>query len=322
MSTVFPTDSPHLIYPLIHNLAMVIITGPTASGKTGRAVDLARTLHAEIVSADSRQVYRGMDIGSGKDLDEYGEVPYHLIDIVDAGEVYNLFRFLEDARQAIASIEARGHEAIVCGGSGMYVEALARGTSLPEVPRNEELRLSLAGKSLEELCGILASMKTLHNTTDTDTRARAVRAIEIQSYYAAHPEIDPTAPMKTSPSAQPLIIGVEVDRDTRRARITRRLDERLRAGMVDEVSRLLERGVDPQILINYGLEYRFVTRHLLGELSEQEMRSGLEIAIHQFAKRQMTWFRGMERRGFKIHWLPAGLTRTEFSDRVISLMRR
>lgn len=299
---------------------MIIITGPTATGKTSRAVALARAINGEIVSADSRQVYRGMDIGSGKDLSEYGDVPYHMIDIADAGEVYNLYRYLADARMAIDSVESRGRQAIVCGGSGMYVEALARGTVLPPVPRNDALRESLANLSLDELREILASMKTLHNTTDTDTRARAIRAIEIQTYYVDHPEMDPNAMTAATPSSQPLIIGVETDRDTRRARIERRLDERLAEGMIDEVRSLLARGVDPQILINYGLEYRFITRHLLGELSLEEMRSGLLIAIHQFAKRQMTWFRGMERRGFTIKWLPASMTSDQFTAAAIDLI--
>lgn len=301
---------------------MIIITGPTATGKTSRAVDLARAIGGEIVSADSRQVYRGMDIGSGKDLDEYGEVPYHLIDVADAGEIYNLYRYLADARVAIDSIAARGRQAIVCGGSGMYVEALARGTVLPPVPRDEKLRASLSDKSLEELRDILASMKTLHNTTDTDTHARAVRAIEIQTYYALHPDLDPAASPSSPQSDQPLIIGVETDRDTRRARIERRLDQRLASGMIEEVRTLLNRGVDPQILINYGLEYRFITRHLLGELTLEEMRSKLLIAIHQFAKRQMTWFRGMERRGFKINWLSSALSPDDFTAAVLSLINR
>lgn len=299
---------------------MIIITGPTASGKTTRAVDLAAAIGGEIVSADSRQVYRHMDIGSGKDLAEYGDIPYHMIDVAEAGEIFNLYRYLDGARAAIADIEARGQTAIVCGGSGMYVEALARGTVLPEVPRDEALRASLAGKTLDELRDILASMKRLHNTTDTDTIPRAVRAIEIQTYYYTHPGSDPVAAAGMAPQRQPLIIGVEVDRDTRRARISRRLDERLEAGMVAEVSELLDRGVDPSVLINYGLEYRFVTRHILGELTAREMRDGLETAIHQFAKRQMTWFRGMERRGFTINWLPHTLGRRDFTDRVTTLI--
>ena len=297
---------------------MIVITGPTASGKTARAVHLARAIGGEIVSADSRQVYRSMDIGSGKDLDEYGEVPYHMIDVAPAGEVFNLFRYLDEARAAIASIESRGKTPIVCGGSGMYVEALARGTILPRVPRNDDLRQRLDPLPLDELRSILASMKTLHNTSDTDTRARAIRAIEIQTYYRDHPEADTGRP--SGPLVRPLIIGVDIDRNTRRERISRRLDQRLAAGMVDEVRALIDSGVDPDILIGYGLEYRFITRHLLGALSAAEMRRQLETAIHQFAKRQMTWLRGMERRGLPICWISASLPPREFTDSIISLM--
>lgn len=299
---------------------MIVITGPTACGKTARAVSLATEIGGEIVSADSRQVYRGMDIGSGKDLEEYGSVPYHMIDVADAGTEFNLFRWLEGARAAVADIERRGMTAIVCGGSGMYVEALARGTVLPEVPANPSLRASLAGKSLDELRDILASMKTLHNTTDTDTAARAIRAIEIQTYYAEHPDAAPAEPA-TGNGIQPLIIGVEVDRATRRDRITRRLNERLKNGLVDEVRKLIDSGVDTEMLIRYGLEYRFVTRHILGELSLDEMSCQLEIAIHQFAKRQMTWFRGMERRGLHIDWLPGDFEPGRFNAAVTDLMR-
>jgi len=261
-----------------------------------------------------------MDIGSGKDLEEYGSVPYHMIDVADAGTEFNLFRWLEGARAAVADIERRGMTAIVCGGSGMYVEALARGTVLPEVPANPSLRASLAGKSLDELHDILASMKTLHNTTDTDTAARAIRAIEIQTYYAEHPDAAPAEPA-TGNGIQPLIIGVEVDRATRRDRITRRLNERLKNGLVDEVRKLIDSGVDTEMLIRYGLEYRFVTRHILGELSLDEMSCQLEIAIHQFAKRQMTWFRGMERRGLHIDWLRGDLEPGRCNAAVTDLMR-
>lgn len=298
---------------------MIIITGPTACGKTSRAVNLARATGGEIISADSRQVYSGMDIGSGKDIDEYGGIPYHMIDVAPAGTEFNLFRWLEGARAAVDDIEGRGLNAIVCGGSGMYVEAIARGTVLPEVPTNPELRERLAGKSLEELRDILASMKTLHNTTDTDTTQRAVRAIEIQTFYACHPDKAPVdRPSNDKP--QPLIIGVMVDRDTRRERISRRLHERLKNGMVDEVRSLIDSGVDPEMLIRYGLEYRFITRHLLGQLSLEEMTRQLETAIHQFAKRQMTWFRGMERRGLHIDWLPGELPPEEFNAAVTNLM--
>lgn len=297
---------------------MIIITGPTATGKTARAVDLARRIGGEIVSADSRQVYRRMDIGSGKDLCEYGEVPYHLIDIAEPGEVYNLYRFLNDSRNACRDIENRGKQAIVCGGSGMYVEALARGTVMPEVPRNEELRTKLAGKSLDELRSILSSMKTLHNNTDTDTVQRAVRAIEIQQYYIENPDKSPDSSVRRA-TKQPVIIGVSIDRETRRSRISRRLNERLDAGMIEEVRRLMDEGVDTERLLAYGLEYRFVTEHILGRLSYSEMKARLEIAIHQFAKRQMTWFRGMERRGLHIDWLDASLGKDEFTDKILEI---
>lgn len=297
---------------------MIIITGPTATGKTARAVDLARRIGGEIVSADSRQVYRRMDIGSGKDLDEYGDLPYHLIDIADPGEVYNLYRFLNDSRNACRDIERRGKQAVVCGGSGMYVEALARGTVMPEVPRNEKLREKLEGKALDELRSILASMKTLHNNTDTDTVQRAVRAIEIQQYYIENPDNAPDLSARPA-TKQPVIIGVMTDRETRRSRISHRLSERLDAGMIEEVKRLLDEGVDPERLLAYGLEYRFVTEYILGKLTYSEMKSRLEIAIHQFAKRQMTWFRGMERRGLHIDWLDASLGKDEFTDKILEI---
>lgn len=307
-------------------MEMIVITGPTASGKTARAVSLARLTDGEIISADSRQVYRDMDIGSGKDISEYGNTPYWMIDVAEAGEVFNLYRYLDGARRAIDDISSRGKLPIVCGGSGMYVEALVRGTRLPEVPENPPLREALSGKSLDELRDILAGMKTLHNTTDTDTPARAIRAIEIQTYYDANPELAPAIgsaePNEGSPAHQPLIIIVDVDRETRRERITRRLDLRLKEGMVEEVRKLLDRGIPPEILINYGLEYRFLTRYILGELTYDEMRRQLEIAIHQFAKRQMTWFRGMERRGLKVNYLSGSLSDEEFNARVLDLYRR
>ncbi|MCM1028260.1 MAG: tRNA (adenosine(37)-N6)-dimethylallyltransferase MiaA [Pseudoflavonifractor sp.] len=299
---------------------MVIITGPTACGKTLRAVDLANAVGGEIVSADSRQVYRGMDIGSGKDLEEYGTVPYHMIDVAEAGEMFNLFRWLKGARQAITDIESRGREAIVCGGSGMYVEALAAGTSLPEVPPDPLLRESLRDKSLYELREILSRMKVLHNSTDTDCIPRAIRAIEIQTYYHNHPEFAPMGRLSSPRLPNPLIIGLDIDRETRRKRITQRLDARLKEGMIEEVARLLKKGVSPDVLINYGLEYRFITLYLRGSLTHEEMTRQLEIAIHQFAKRQMTWFRGMARRGFTIEWLPWDMNRVEFVATVIHLM--
>ncbi|MBD5361668.1 MAG: tRNA (adenosine(37)-N6)-dimethylallyltransferase MiaA [Bacteroides sp.] len=281
---------------------MIVVTGPTASGKTRHAVNLAMALgNGEIVSADSRQVYRGMDLGTGKDLEEYGSVPYHMIDIRPAGSKYNLFEYLSDARQAIREIQERGNRPILCGGTGLYVESLLKGLALPEVPENPALRSSLRGKSLDELTEILASMKQLHNTTDVDTCARAIRAIEIQTYYQEHPELDPLRASQPLPCAA--IIGVNIDREERRRRIEQRLHARLKAGMVDEVRRLLDSGIPADDLIYYGLEYKFLTLYATGQISREEMERDLLIAIHQFAKRQMTWFRGMERRGFHIDWI-------------------
>lgn len=281
---------------------LIVITGPTASGKTRRAVELAVALgNGEIVSADSRQVYRGMDLGTGKDLDEYGPVPYHLIDIRPAGSKYNLYEYLSDARAAIADIQARGKRPILCGGTGLYVESLLNGLRLPEVPENPSLRESLRGRTLDELTAMLASMKRLHNTTDVDTCARAIRAIEIQTYYLEHPEADPA--VASVPPACDAIIGVNIGRDERRARIESRLKARIDAGMVEEIRRLLDSGIPADDLIYYGLEYKFLTLYATGRISRREMETELLIAIHQFAKRQMTWFRGMERRGHHIDWI-------------------
>ena len=292
--------------------SLVVITGPTASGKTRRAVELARAVGGEIISADSRQIYRGMDLGTGKDIEEYGNVPVHLIDICPAGYKYNLYEFLRDYRTAYDDITSRGRMPILCGGTGLYVESVLKGLALPEVPENRTLRDSLRGKSLEELTGILASMKSLHNTTDVDSCQRAIRAIEIQSYYAEHPEA--ASQTEPHPVKDAVVIGVDVDRDTRRRRISERLRARLDAGMLDEVRRLLDSGIHPDDLIYYGLEYKYLTLHLTGELTYEEMVSQLEIAIHQFAKRQMTWFRGMERRlpDTPIHWLSHELPTDEF----------
>lgn len=296
----------------------IFIVGPTACGKTRRAVELALALgDAEIVSADSRQVYRGMDLGTGKDLDEYGSVPYHLIDIRPAGCKYNLFEYLRDASDAIEDIEARGKSPIICGGTGLYVESLLNGLRLPPVPENSQLRERLRGKSLVELTEMLAQMKTLHNTTDVDTTARAIRAIEIQTYYAEHPSA--AAQAEPHPLTDAIIIGVNIGRDERRQRISQRLAARVDAGMVEEVERLLASGIQPEDLIYYGLEYKFLTLYCIGQLSRQEMLSGLEIAIHQFAKRQMTWFRGMERRGHHIHWLE--YDDSNFVDNALKIIR-
>ena len=296
---------------------IIAIVGPTASGKTARAVDLARAVGGEIISGDSRQVYRGMTLGTGKDLEEYGEVPYHLIDIEDAGTKYNLYGYLRDAAVALDRIESRGAVPVLCGGTGMYVEAFLRGTALPEVPENALLRARLEGKSLDELTGILASMKTLHNVTDVDTPKRAKRAIEIQTYYQEHP--DEACAVDGSHPRPAVVVGIDVPRDVRRERITRRLEARLDAGMVQEVEGLLASGIDAEALMYYGLEYKYLTMHVLGQLSYDEMFRQLETAIHQFAKRQMTWFRGMERRGTKIHWLPYDMDRDEFIAAVVEL---
>lgn len=297
---------------------LLVITGPTASGKTSRAVDVAKALDGEIISADSRQVYRGMDIGTGKDIIEYGDVPYHLIDICPAGYKYNLYEYLRDFDKAYAFVSGKGRLPILCGGTGLYIESAINGLRLPEVPENRQLRESLAGKSLEELASILASMKALHNVTDVDSCKRAIRAIEIQSYYIEHPEkAVATVP---SPMENVTIVGVDIDRDSRRRRITARLKSRVDEGMIDEVRTLLDSGIPAEDLIYYGLEYKFVTSYIVGEMTLNEMLAGLEIAIHQFAKRQMTWFRGMERRGFTIHWIPWDISRDEFVGRVKSLL--
>lgn len=295
----------------------IIITGPTASGKTSKAVAVAETVGGEIISADSRQVYRGMDLGTGKDLEEYDGVPYWLIDIRPAGYKYNLYEFLRDCRDAVADILSRGKVPVICGGTGLYVESYLKGLSLHEVPENPGLRRSLEGKSLGELTAILASMKSLHNTTDVDTCKRAIRAIEIQQYYLDHPEAAEAS--RPHPVTDALVIGVEIDRESRRRRIAERLKARLDAGMIDEVRRLIDEGVPPEDLEYYGLEYKFLTLYATGRLTRKEMEEQLLIAIHQFAKRQMTWFRGMENRGFPIHWLPFDLPDREFVRRVTEM---
>lgn len=278
---------------------MVCVLGPTASGKTRYAVDLARWMDAEILSADSRQVYRGMDIGTGKDLEEYGEVPYHLIDIVDAGVKYDIFRYQRDFETAYQDILSRGKKAILCGGSGLYIEAVCCGYHLPDVPADPALRSELEQYDDETLIARLASLKHLHNTTDYDTRRRLIRALEIAIWEQEHPvERSSYLPKNTK------FIGINVSREERRERIEKRLQARLEGGMIDEIRGLLERGVAPEDLIYYGLEYKFVTRYVIGELSYEEMYRGLLTAIRQFAKRQMTWFRGMERRwDIEIEWV-------------------
>ena len=300
-------------------MSYLVITGPTASGKTARAVAAAREFNGEIISADSRQLYRGMDLGTGKDLDEYGDVPYHLIDICPAGYRYNLYEYLRDERAARRDITDRGKLPILCGGTGLYVESVLKGITLPEVPENPELRASLEDKSLEELTSILSRMKTLHNNTDVDTAKRAIRAIEICSYYEQHPE--EAALTEPSPRSDTTIIGVAIDRESRRSRITARLYQRLANGMIEEVESLISSGIAPDDLIYYGLEYKYLTLYITGRLKRDEMIAALETAIHQFAKRQMTWFRGMERRGFTINWLPYDMPADEFTDAIGNLMK-
>jgi tRNA dimethylallyltransferase len=283
---------------------LITILGPTASGKTTLAAALADKLQTEIISGDSRQVYRRMDLGTGKDLDDYTvngrSVPYHLIDIVEPGTKYNVFEYQRDFLQAYEGIVSQGKQPILCGGTGMYIESVLKGYRLLPVPENKELRSSLEGKTLEELTHILESYKQLHNSTDVDTTKRAIRAIEIEEYNQTH-----STDYRDFPALNSLIIGVDIDRELRREKITRRLKQRLSDGMVDEVRKLLNEGIPSEDLIYYGLEYKYLTLYVIGELTYEEMFRQLEIAIHQFAKRQMTWFRGMERRGFSIHWIDA-----------------
>ncbi len=311
---------------LAGEIDLICVLGPTASGKTRYAVRLAREINrllrthaienesiinpatgAEIISADSRQVYCGMDIGTGKDLAEYEEIPYHLMDIVPAGTKYNIFEYQRDFEKAYKDIIDRGGIPILCGGSGLYIEAATCGYSLPEVPANQALRAELEQKPDEELIAHLASLKPLHNDTDYDTRKRLIRALEIAIYEAEHPVARTAFLPKNT-----YYIGTLVTREERNARIDRRLDARLEEGMIEEVRRLID-GTHPALapdhkpipaedLIYYGLEYKFLTLHILGELSLEEMRTQLATAIHQFAKRQMTWFRGMERKSIRIHW--------------------
>ena len=298
---------------------LITIVGPTASGKTPLAVALAGRLHTEIISGDSRQVYRRMDLGTGKDLADYEvdghRIPYHLIDIMEPGTKYNVFEFQHDFLRAYEDIRRRGMTPVLCGGTGMYIESVLKGYKLLPVPENPELRKKLEGKSLEELTALLATYKTLHNSTDVDTAKRAIRAIEIEEYYRTQP-----VGARDFPEIRSLIIGVDVDREIRREKITRRLRQRLAEGMADEVRGLLAEGIAPEDLMYYGLEYKYLTLFVTGALTYEEMFRQLEIAIHQFAKRQMTWFRGMERRGFTIHWINASLPMREKVERIMRLM--
>ena len=300
---------------------MITIVGPTASGKTQLAVDVALSYQSEVISADSRQIYRGMTIGTGKDLEDYivrdtdGKVqhvvPCHLVDIREPGYKYSIFEYQMDFHRVYDDMVSRGKLPILCGGSGLYVESVLKGYEMHEVPENKELRARLEGKTLSELTEILKGYKNLHNTTDTDTAKRAIREIEIRDYYQTHAE-----QLVGYPAIPSLVVGIDVDRELRRERISKRLRARLEAGMVDEVRGLIDgtsghAPVAPDNLIYYGLEYKFITQYVIGQLSYDEMVRQLEIAIHQFAKRQMTWFRGMERRGFTIHWIDGTLPREE-----------
>lgn len=287
----------------MQNIELITILGPTASGKTTLAVALAAQLQTEIISADSRQVYRGMDIGTGKDLSEYtlngNKIPYHLIDILDAGEKYNLYEYQHDFHRVFSQLRAKNSIPVLCGGSGLYIEAVLKGYKLLNVPENPALRHSLSNKSLTELTAILSAYGPLHNSTDTDTAKRAIRAIEIAEFSSKqNPDFQEFPPLNSA------IFGVNPDREIRRQKITLRLKQRLDEGMIDEVKNLLNSGLSPDDLIYYGLEYKFLTQYIIGQISYNQMFSLLEIAIHQFAKRQMTWFRGMENRGFTINWIP------------------
>lgn len=301
---------------------LLTILGPTATGKTGLAAHVAARLNGEVISADSRQVYRGMDLGTGKDYEDYFvdgvEIPSHLVDIENAGVHYNVYRFQTDFIQVFREIQSRGKFPVLCGGSGLYLEAVLKNYRLIEVPPNKKLRKELEGKTLEELTEILKSMKPrLHNETDVETDRRAIRAIEIEKYYAEHPQMD-----SEMPDIKSLNVGIDFDREMRRERISKRLKQRLDEGMLDEVQKLLDSGLTPEQLIYYGLEYKFLTLHLIGELSYDEMFRQLEIAIHQFAKRQMTWFRGMEKRGTKIHWVNGHLPMEKKVEEILQLLKQ
>ena len=303
---------------------MLTIIGPTASGKTTFATALAASMGAEIISADSRQVYRRMDIGTGKDLADYKvdgiEIPFHLIDIAEPGTKYNLFQYQQDFLASYTDIIARGKPVILCGGTGLYVEAVLKGYALSPVPQNDALRASLVGKSLDELTNMLVDLKkrnhsAMHNRTDVDTNNRAIRAIEIETYNLVNP-----TPERELPAIDSVIIGVDIDRDERRRRISTRLKARLDEGMIDEIRGLLKLGIHADDLIYYGLEYKYVTEYCIGHITYDEMYLQLEIAIHQFAKRQMTWFRGMEKRGFSINWIDAMQPITQKVDEILKLI--
>jgi len=291
----------------MNKIDLITILGPTATGKTSFATQLAKLISAEIISADSRQVYRGMDLGTGKDLEDFVvegvAIPYHLIDIINAGEKYNVYEYQNDFLKIYEDIQKRETFPILCGGTGLYIEAVLKGYKLINVPINKELRQELEKKTLEELAEELATMKDLHNTSEIDTKKRAIRNIEIETYYKSNPEID-----FNYPKIEPLIFGINFERQIVKDRITERLKQRLRNGMIDEAQRLLDSGVSLETLMYYGLEYKFMAMYLKKELSYNQMVKKLNVAIHQFSKRQMTWFRKMERSGFNIHWIDGNLS--------------
>lgn len=298
---------------------MLVVTGPTASGKTALAAALALKLGGEVISADSRQIYRKMNLGTGKDYNDYiiggKPVPYHLIDIADPGYKYNVFEYQRDFTRVLGNMRSRGVFPVVCGGSGMYIDTVVSGYRMHEVPPDPELRASLENKSLDELTRILSSYKKLHNTTDIDTKKRAIRAIEIERFNSLHPE-----KQSFSPETRPLVTGILYSREARRERISSRLRQRLSEGMIEEVKQLLDDGISPDTLIYYGLEYKYLTLYLTGKLTYNEMFSALETAIHQFAKRQMTWFRGMERKGVNIQWIDGAFPFEQKVDYILKLL--
>jgi tRNA dimethylallyltransferase len=298
---------------------LLVVTGPTASGKTSLAAAVALKLNGEIISADSRQIYRQMNLGTGKDYSDYlvedRQIPYHLVDIADPGYKYSVFEYQQDFKKVLGDLRTRNIFPVVCGGSGMYIDSVVSGYQMIEVPPDPEFRASLEGKPLAELTVILSSFKKLHNKTDIDTKKRAIRAIEIERFIGTGKQ-----KLDDFPVIRPLITGVLFSREKRRERISERLKRRLEEGMVDEVRQLLMQGVDPETLIYYGLEYKYITLYITGRISYDEMFSSLETAIHQFAKRQMTWFRGMERKGIQIHWIDGELPINSKVERVMELL--
>jgi tRNA dimethylallyltransferase len=298
---------------------LLVVTGPTASGKTALAAAIASRLGGEIISADSRQVYRGMNLGTGKDYDDYivngTRIPCHLIDIAEPGYKYNVFEYQRDFMKVYSDMKKRKIFPVVCGGSGMYADSIITGYKMFEVPPDSGLRIELEKKSMEELKEILLTYKDLHNTTDIDTRKRVIRAIEIE-----HASRDKGKHGTEFPKIKAMIVGIVYDRDTRRRRISERLRQRLNSGMINEVKHLIDKGISSETLIYYGLEYKYITLFLMGKITYDEMVSDLETAIHQFAKRQMTWFRGMERKGIKIHWIEGNLPTEEKVEKVMELL--